>query len=85
MAGLLAPAPGISSSVPAPIQLPGDQVQEQPKQQYLTTPGTSTRTALYHTDQTVLSNSIRQPGLFKSFENNNKVIVISNCQGVTIN
>ena len=55
------------------------------KQQYLTTPGTSTSTALHHTDQTVLSHSIGQPGLFKSIENNNKVIVISNCQGVTIN
>ena len=29
--------------------------------------------------------NIGQPGLFKSIENNNKVIVISNCQGVTIN
>lgn len=85
MAGLLAPAPNISSSVSAPIQLPGDQVQEQPKQQYLTTPVTSTSTALHHTDQTVLSHRIGQPGLFKSIENNNKVIVISNCHGVTIN
>ena len=50
-----------------------------------TTPGTSTSTALHHTDQTVLSHSIGQPGLFKSIENNNKVIVISHCQGVTIN
>ena len=61
------------------------QVQEQPKQQYLTTPVTSASTALHHTDQTVLSHSIGQPGLFKSIENNNKVIVISNCHGVVIN
>ena len=33
--------------------------------------------------KTLLQQS--QPGLFKSIENNNKVIVISNCQGVTIN
>ena len=88
MAGLLAPAPGICSSVPAlpaTVQLPGDPVEEKPKQHCLTTPGTSKSMVPDHTDQIMLSDGNGQPGLFKSIENNNKVIVISNCHGVVIN
>ena len=85
MAGLLAPTPGICSSVPAlpaAVQLPGDPVEEKPKQHCLTTPGTSKSMVPDHTDQIMLSDGNR---LFKSIENKNKVIVISNCHGVVIN